>query len=265
MKKLIAAALFAVIGGWTGVAQASTTTSDITDMWYNPGESGWGVNIVQQNDVAFITFYVYDQSGIPIWYSSDIHYQDVGANGALVFTGNLYQTTGQWFGTPPPFPRPNYTTVGTVSFTLVDLNDAILSYSVGSVHVTKAIQRLAFAPENYTGSYLGGYSIRLGNCNPSSLNGVVDFGGAMSVTQNGSAVSMSVATDTGDACSFNGTYSQAGKYGQVDGTYACGDGTSGTFSAYEMTPTINGFMASVSGRNQFCQWSGSLGGITLAP
>lgn len=265
MKKLIAAALLAAFGVWTSVAQASTATSDITDMWWIPSESGWGVNIIEQNDVAFATFFVFDAQKIPMWYTSALFYQGIGSNGSLVWSGDLIAATGPWFGGPFPPSSVTRRKAGSVTFTLVDLNDAILQYSVDGVVVTKAVQRYAWTLENYTGSYLGGYSVRFSNCNPSSLNGVVDFGGAMSVTQNGSAVMMSVATDTGDACTFNGTYSQAGKYGQVDGTYACGDGTSGTFSAYEMTPTINGFMASVSGKSQFCQWSGSLGGITLAP
>src|SRR5574340_833441 len=75
MKKLIAAALFAAFGVWTSVALASTSTSDITDMWYNPNESGWGVNVIEQNDVAFITFFVYDAQKIPMWYTSALFYQ----------------------------------------------------------------------------------------------------------------------------------------------------------------------------------------------
>jgi hypothetical protein len=39
-------------------ARASTFTSEITDMWWNPAESGWGVNIILQNSVAFATFLV---------------------------------------------------------------------------------------------------------------------------------------------------------------------------------------------------------------
>ena len=264
MKKLIAAALFAAFGVCTGIAQASTATSDITDMWWIPAESGWGLNVIEQNDVAFATFYVYDAQRIPMWYSSTLFYQGVGSNGALVWSGDLVATTGPWFGGPFPSSGVTRRVAGKATFTLTDLNHAILQYSVDNVTVTKAIQRYTWTAENYTGSYLGGYSVRFSNCNPSSLNGVADIGGAMSVTQNGNAVTMSVTAST-ISCSFNGTYSQAGKYGQVDGTYACGDGTSGTFSAYEMTPTINGFTASVSGQNQFCQWSGSLGGIALAP
>ena len=265
MKKLLAAALFCTVAAWTGASQASTATEDITDMWWNPNESGWGVNVIQQNGVAFVTFFVYDTQTIPMWYTAAITFQGADSSGSLIWTGDLVATTGPWFG--GLFSPLNVTrrVAGSVTFTLIDLNDAILTYSVDGVAVTKSIQRETWTTENYTGNYLGGYSVTYSNCNPSSMNGAVDFGGALSVTQSGSSVTMFVATDTGGACSFNGSYTQAGKYGQVEGTYTCGDGTSGTFVASEMTPTINGFTSYVSGQNQYCQWSGTFGGITRAP
>lgn len=264
MKRWIVAVLFTVAGAWAGAAQASTATSDITDMWWNPNESGWGVNVIQQSGTAFVTFFVYDQGGIPIWYSSAITFQGTDTNGSLVWTGPLIATTGPWFG--GPFPPANVTrrTAGSVKFTLVDLNDAILQYSVDGVAVTKVIERQTWGSENYTGSYLGGYSVTATNCSPSYLNGVQEVVGALSVTQSGSNVTMTANTGS-TSCTFSGAYAQAGKYGQVQGSYACGDGTGGTFTASEMMPSINGFTAYVTGQNQYCQWSGTLGGITRAP
>jgi hypothetical protein len=72
-------------------------------------------------------------------------------------------------------------------------------------------------------------------------------------------------TRSGTSCSFSGGYSQAGKLGQVQGTYSCTDGTHGTFVAFEMMPTISGFTARVQGQNQYCsQWSGYFGGLARA-
>jgi hypothetical protein len=53
-------------------ARASTTTSEITDMWWNPAESGWGVNIILQNSVVFATFFVYDANHNPVWYTAPV-------------------------------------------------------------------------------------------------------------------------------------------------------------------------------------------------
>jgi hypothetical protein len=47
----------------------------------------------------------------------------------------------------------------------------------------------------------------------------------------------------------------------VQGTYTCTAGTYGNFSMVEMTPTISGFTARVSGQNQYCVFSGYMGGI----
>jgi hypothetical protein len=79
--------------GMTNTSVASTITSEITDMWGTDGETGWGVNITLQNDVAFATFFVYDANGNPVWYASDMHYQ-----GNFVWSGNLYATHWPWFG-----------------------------------------------------------------------------------------------------------------------------------------------------------------------
>jgi hypothetical protein len=37
-------------------------------MWWNPDESGWGVNVILQKDVGYIAFFVYDSARNPVWY-----------------------------------------------------------------------------------------------------------------------------------------------------------------------------------------------------
>jgi hypothetical protein len=56
-------------------APASTLTSEITDMWWVPSESGWGVNIVLQYGTVFATFFVYDSNKNPVWYTAQLSYQ----------------------------------------------------------------------------------------------------------------------------------------------------------------------------------------------
>jgi hypothetical protein len=246
-----------------GFAGASTNTSEITDIWWNPAESGWGVNIVLQNDVAFMTFFVYDAAQNAVWFTSDIHYQGINGAGALVWTGALYATKGPWFGGQFRPANVSDRQAGNVSFTLSSLNQATLTYSVDGSTVTKSLQRQTWTNENYTGSYAGGWSIRTSQCNPSSLNGIDEEAGVISVSQNGSNTSIVASNGTG-TCTFAGTYTQAGKLGQVNGSYTCPNGTNGTFAIFEMTPTISGFTGRVTGQNQYCQWSGYFGGINRA-
>jgi len=263
MKQIARAAFAVIMITWLTAVRASTNSSEITDMWWNPAESGWGVNVILQNDVAFLTFFVYDTSQTPIWYTSAVQYQGANGAGALVWTGNLYATRGPWFG--GAFPPANVVVrqAGTATFTVSNLNQATLTYSVDGVPVTKALQRQTWTMENYSGNYAGGYSIRLTGCNPAYLNGVQEVAGIVTVNQNGASISMSAASSIG-SCSFSGTYAQTGKLGQAQGSYSCSDGTIGTFSLVEMTPTISGFTARASGQNQYCQWTGYFGGITRA-
>ena len=156
-------------------------------------------------------------------------------------------------------------TAGTATFTLHDLNHATLVYTVDGVVVTKELERLTFRFEDFTGNYAGGYSVRNSSCTPSTLNGIEEIGGYLTVTQSGSSMAINATASTGASCTFNATYTQTGKIGQVSGTYFCGSGYAGTFLLFEMTPTISGFTARAQGQNQYCQWSGYMGGITRAP
>src|SRR5690606_32175309 len=38
-----------------------------TGLYYNPSESGWGINVSQQGDIAFATLFTYDTDGAPLW------------------------------------------------------------------------------------------------------------------------------------------------------------------------------------------------------
>jgi hypothetical protein len=151
-----------------------------------------------------------------------------------------------------------------MTFSLALLNQANLTYTVDGVTVSKVVQRQTLANENYSGTYAGGYSIRMSACNPVSFNGIQEVVGVISIAQNGTSVAFSAPAANGGNCSFNGTYSQTGKLGSVQGTYSCTDTSHGAFSAIEMTPTISGFTGRISGQNQFCQWSGYFGGIARA-
>ena len=255
MRSLVA--ILCLVFALTG--RASTAVSEITDDWYTVGEDGWGLNIILQNYVGFATFYIYDTNRNPVWYTAVL---ESGAN--FIFSGSLYANRGPWFG-----GAYNQSTVverqaGTATFVLHDLNNATLTYTVDGVVVVKQLQRLTFRLEDYSGDYAGGYSIRTTACAPSSLNGIQEIAGSVSVSHTGSAMRIVLNAGATGSCTFNGTYSQYGKLGQLDGTYSCTDSTFGTFTMFEMTPTISGFTGRAQGQNQFCQWSGYFGGIARA-
>jgi hypothetical protein len=258
VRRILPCLAFCIVLGM-GSACASTDSSEITDMWWNPGESGWGVNVILQRDVAFLTFFVYDRAGNPVWYTSPAR----RTTGDAAWTGPLYATNGPWFGGPFPAGNVGVRQAGTVTFAIASLDQATLAYTVDGVAVTKLVQRQTWTSEDYSGEYLGGYSVDNANCNPITRNGIEEAGGTLSVRQNGSAITVTAAT-TLWTCTYNGTYSQTGKLGEVTGSYACNNGVQGSFDLVEMTPTISGFTGRITGQNQFCQFSGSFGGLRRA-
>ena len=72
---------------------ATPQSLDATDMWFNPAESGWGLNVIHQGDTLFATLFVYGSDGQPRWYvASDM------SGGPADYTGTLRECTGNAFG-----------------------------------------------------------------------------------------------------------------------------------------------------------------------
>jgi lysyl endopeptidase len=111
------------------------------DLWWNPAESGWGVNIAHQDDTLFATLFTYDASGQPTWFV--MSRGDMMSPG--VYTGTLYRTTGPAFNTTPwPTSLAPPTSVGSMTFHFTHGNQATLTYSVNGASVVKQIQRQTF-------------------------------------------------------------------------------------------------------------------------
>lgn len=66
---------------------------DVTDIWYNPLESGWGLTLAQHGSDVFGVWFTYDTDGQPFW----AVLPGVTFSGAKAFTGTLYTTTGPAF------------------------------------------------------------------------------------------------------------------------------------------------------------------------
>lgn len=112
---------------------------DYTDLWWNPSESGWGMDITQQYGVMFLAWFVYDNSGTPVWYvAPDCVVAGAGCSGAA------YATTGPPFGPSFDSARIHAFSVGNVSVTFGDANHGMLTYSINGVFGTKAITRQLF-------------------------------------------------------------------------------------------------------------------------
>src|SRR5438128_2485452 len=109
LRLFLAATLLAA----TLSALATPQPRDGTDMWFSPNESGWGLNLIHQGDTMFASLFVYGMDSQPRWYTASSL-----AGGPDVYTGALYETTGDPFS--GPF-NPNTVTrrqVGTMTLNL---------------------------------------------------------------------------------------------------------------------------------------------------
>ena len=123
---------------WSGFDRSFAT--NYQDLWWNPSESGWGVNIAHQEDILFATLFTYDANRQPVWYVMS------EGNRALSggYTGTLYRTRGPAFNATPWTPV-TVTPVGNMTFTFNGGNAATMTYTADGVSVTKQIQRQVFA------------------------------------------------------------------------------------------------------------------------
>jgi hypothetical protein len=127
----------------TGVAAPQSTAPNFEGSWWNaPGgsESGWGLNLAQQGDVIFASWFTYDATGKAWWLSMTAN--PVGNN---VFSGTLYQTRGPAFNTVPfDANAVTYQAVGTGTLAFSDANNGTFNYTVNGISGTKPITRMVF-------------------------------------------------------------------------------------------------------------------------
>ena len=121
---------------------AAAPAADYTDLWWNPGESGWGLKLIQHpSRNMFGVWYTYEADGTRTWF--------VMPGGSWTatntFSGTLYATSGPGFTAQPFDPNQVQSrAVGTATITFSDANNGTFSYSVDGVAGTKSISRQPF-------------------------------------------------------------------------------------------------------------------------
>ena len=251
-------------------AAATTHSVDYTDLWYLPAESGWGVNVVQQNDIVFATFFVYGQDGTPRWFVTPEARSVASSGGQNTFTGTLYSTTGTFYGSP--WTGTGFSAVGPVSFAFTSPTTGAVSYTVNGVSVTKSITRQTWGGTTLTGNYIGGLTANGTSCRNGVNNGPVLIHGELSIGHSNFLnplfrVDFAAGNGQNGTCTFQGQYAQEGKMGRVsNGTFSCTiAGTSnppvGTFTLTQVQGNVNGMTSRFVGQDQNCNYEGFFGGI----
>jgi hypothetical protein len=112
------------------------------DLWWNPGESGWGLNIAHQGNILFITWFTYDTDGKATWFVGS----DIEKTGNATYSGTLYKTFGPPMTASPWDPsKVTRMPVGSATLTFRDDDNGTFAYTVSGVSGSKAITRQVVA------------------------------------------------------------------------------------------------------------------------
>ena len=229
-SRILAAALCAI----ALPVLATPQYRNVTDMWFDPAESGWGLNLIHQGDALFATLFVYGNDGQPRWFVAS-SLSGGGGTGASSFSGTLRECTGPWFGGAFNARPVQCRDVGPMHFTATD-SGASVDYIVDSVHVVKQVQRFTFRGTSLEGNYSGSrYQPTPAMGQEMSAMAIEDSGGTVTLTTQGD----------GGPCTWTGTHGQDGQYEIVSGSYTCGSRT-GPWSM-RVDPMPTGFVGRFSG------------------
>jgi hypothetical protein len=233
LKRLLRAALTIL---FLAVSLQAAAT-DYTDIWYLPSESGWGVNLVQADNVIFATFFIYGPANEPTWYTAII-YSDANGN----FAGNLYSTVGTYFGAPWVPGNVVNTLVGTASFVPSSATQGTLTYSLtGGPTVTKSIQRQTLTTINLAGNYTGGRSGDYSGAGCAMPGGYQDNFNLQVLQPGDGSASFEFSYSTGLYCTLSGLLTQYGQlYSISNATYQCSNGLNTAASMEGIQATAQG-------------------------
>lgn len=116
-------------------------------LWFNPAESGWGINFAHQGDIIFASWFTYDANGKGWWLVMTA--TKMAPN---TYSGTLFQGTGPAFNAMPfpPLGAPGGAApaaVGAGTLTFTDASNASFTYTVNGITQTKAITRQLFGQQ----------------------------------------------------------------------------------------------------------------------
>ena len=229
---------------------------EYTDVYYNPAESGWGLFLVQSDATQFVALFVYGTDNKPTWYTAVLA-QDAAGN----YNGDLYATTGTYFGSPwnpAQFADP---IVGTMAFNPISAYRANVTYALANgPTVTKAVQRQNLTPYVLPGNYSGSASGTQAGCADPSMNDP-KFRGRynLAVTQTGDTAAAMTITFTDDpqnngvVCTIQGALTHFGRiYRMANAQFTCKEpgaptGETTTVAIESLHPTGQGIEFRLNG------------------
>lgn len=244
-------------------AQSTLFSTDQSDLYYIPAESGWGVQLVQRGSVIFATMFVFGADNKPTWYVATLNFVS-----GSTWTGDLYTGTGPYFGAPFNAASVVARKAGTMTWVAQTLATGTLSYVADGVAVTKNVIRETLVVDDYSGTYMGAFHFTTTGCTNPSNNASGEFPFmTITVTQTGPSISIVISFLSIGGITISGTLSQSGQFGTVVGTYTdtTGDSGTGTVSALNVQTNSIAGTFSQSSAVEGCQTVGYFAGMRSRP
>lgn len=261
-KSILAALALATCAlAFTPVASAN----NYQDLWWSgPTESGWGINVSQQGDVMFATWFIYAAGNQPTWVFLS-RAERAGATGNT-FTGDLFQAVGTPFAVAPfvPLRAEDVTKVGTASLVFSDARTGILTYTINGAQVVKQITRQVIGFYNLSGAYFGALKREGSGCVAAALNGSQTNPAIYSVTHTVATGSLTITEIGGSQCNFSGNTQVFGSLMEGSGNFTCAaENITGTWTMREGRPSPNAFSALLALRpnGDACTLNAVIGGL----
>ena len=129
-----------------GQGPGANNPGALSGLFWNPNESGWGIDFTQRGADIFAAWYTYDASGNPKWYVAS-NCAGVPANASSgTCTGVVYEVNGpRFFGVAfTPINASEVSVAGTMQVAFSDSNNASMQFTVAGVSRTVAITRQIF-------------------------------------------------------------------------------------------------------------------------
>jgi lysyl endopeptidase len=120
---------------------ATGGTTDFTDLWWNPSESGWGLNLIQHpSRIIFGVWYTYGEDGKRTWFVMP----EGSWTSANTYSGPLFATAGPSLAQSFDASKVRVSPVGSATLTFSDANNGTFAFTINGVSGSKRITRQPF-------------------------------------------------------------------------------------------------------------------------
>ena len=218
----------------------TSAASPLTGLWWNANESGWGATITQQSYMMFVTMFVYDSLGNPVWYTVSCTIAGASCSGDMLKVNGGTTPVSSWNGS-----GVNVSKVGTMTLVFTGNDAGSMSYTLNGSAGNRQITRQIFGPPtaeapSLAGQWQGAIIETRSNCTQVQNNGgratygQYDIG--MGVGASG-ALYIALAGVTGLQCNYSGNFTTNGARLAANGTLSCNDGKRGTWQSTNVLVT----------------------------